>query len=72
MTNKEKYGEFCKITYVPIYSQSWWMDAVCRAENWNVWLCEKNGVVVAPMPYYLESRNGYRLLQKLRLHKIME
>lgn len=65
--NKEKYVEFCKTTYVPIYSKPWWMDAVCGEENWNVWLYEKNEVVVAAMPYYMEKRNNYNYITKAPL-----
>lgn len=32
------------------------MDAVCGADNWNVWLYETGGEVAAAMPYYLEQR----------------
>lgn len=54
--NKLCYASFCEKAYVPIYSQPWWMDAVCGAENWDVWLYETGGGVAAAMPYYLEQR----------------
>ena len=53
---REKYDRFCCSTYVPVYSQSWWMDAVCGIGNWDVWLHESGGAVDAAMPYYLEKR----------------
>ena len=56
MSNKEKYKEFEEKSYVPIYSQNWWMDAVCLPENWDVWLYEKEGDICAAMPYYKEQR----------------
>lgn len=53
---KALYADFCSSTYVPIYSQSWWMDAVCGPDRWDVWLHESGGEVDAAMPYYLEER----------------
>lgn len=64
MTNKEKYAKFCGRTYVPIYSKPWWMDAVCGAENWDVWLYEKGGAVKAAMPFYKTTKNGYNVITK--------
>lgn len=67
MTNKEKYLQFCKNTYVPIYSKSWWMDAVCKPENWDVWVYEKEGEISAAMPYYMELRGDYKYITKAPL-----
>ncbi len=68
MTNKEKYTKFCESAnvYVPIFSQPWWMDAACGTENWDVYVVEKNGNYVAAMPYYMEEREGYRLITKAK------
>ncbi len=71
MTNKEKYEEFCKNTYVPIYSKPWWMDAVCGPENWDVWLYSTDDsqlqAIEAAMPYYMERRGKYRYITKAPL-----
>lgn len=67
MTDKEKYSEFCKSTYVPIYSKPWWMDAVCGPENWDVWLYESGEDILAAMPYYFERRRTYRYITKAPL-----
>ena len=71
MTNKERYAEFCRQTYVPVYSQPWWMDVVCGgAENWDVWLYESGGNILAAMPYYMERRGiekQYRYITKAPL-----
>lgn len=61
---KEMYHEFCRQNYVPIYSQPWWMDAVCEEKNWDVWLYEKNGCILAAMPYYLEWRGDYKYITR--------
>ena len=65
--NKAKYVEFCHSTYVPVFSQPWWMDAVCGSENWDVWLFEQGGKTAAAMPYYLERRGQYRYITKAPL-----
>lgn len=67
MTNREGYVQFCKSTYVPIYSKTWWMDAVCGAENWDVWLYESGGAITAAMPYYAETRGEYKYITKAPL-----
>lgn len=67
MTEKEKYNEFCKMTYVPIYSKSWWLDAICGSDNWNVWLYQSGDEILAAMPYYLEQRGNYRYITKALL-----
>lgn len=66
-TNKERYSDFCKKAYVPIYSQPWWMDAVCGEGNWDVWLYESGGEVLAAMPYYLEEREHGMYITKAPL-----
>lgn len=67
MNNKEKYFIFCQNVYVPIYSKSWWMDAVCGANSWDVWIYEKEGNFLAAMPYYKTEKNGYRYITKAPL-----
>lgn len=67
MCNKTKYEKFIKTTYVPIYSQPWWLDAVCGKDNWDVWLYEKGGNILAAMPYYHEMRGNWRYITKAPL-----
>ena len=67
MTNKEKYEEFCKTAYIPIFSKSWWMDAVCGPDNWDVWLYDNGEQILAAMPYYMEQRGPYRYITKAPL-----
>lgn len=61
---KEKYINFCRTIYTPIFSEAWWMDAICGSENWDVWLYEKGGSVLAAMSYYLQQRGEYRYITK--------
>jgi len=67
MNNKKKYKEFANKNYVPIYSQPWWLDAICGEDNWDVWLYEKGGNILAAMPYYVEMRGDYRYITKAPL-----
>lgn len=66
MTEKEKYQCFCANGYVPVFSQPWWLDAVCGEEHWDVYIVEKGGSYVAAMPYYFEERNGYKIITKAK------
>ena len=61
---KARYDKFCTKTYVPIFSQPWWLDAVCGPENWGVHVLEKSGNFLGAMPYYVETRNGYEIITK--------
>ena len=64
MTNKEKYLEFCKKNYVPIFSKPWWLDAAVGAENWDVFVIEESGTFWSAMPYYITTKNGYKVITK--------
>ena len=61
---KELYLRFCESTYVPIFSQSWWMDILCGKDNWDVWLYDNGEQILAAMPYYMEQRGEYRYITK--------
>ena len=67
MSNKEKYQKFCKNIYIPIFSQSWWLDAICGEESWDVWLYENGNQILAAMPYYREQRGNYQYITKALL-----
>lgn len=59
MNNKEKYKDFCKKEKnITIFSQYWWLDAVCGKEGWDVVLAEKGGNIYASMPYMLYKKHG--------------
>ncbi|GBU28554.1 hypothetical protein R84B8_02114 [Treponema sp. R8-4-B8] len=52
MLNKDKYIEFCtEHSDIPIFSQPWWLDAVCP-DSWDVILIERNNKIIASFPYY--------------------
>ena len=57
MNNKELYLTFCKEQpKIPIFSQPWWLDAVCSDENWDVILIIRNNVIVASFPFYKSKK----------------
>lgn len=63
MNNKEEYKKLCeKEDTIPIFSQYWWMDAVCGEENWDVILIKKGDQIVATLPYYIKRKWGMRLV----------
>ncbi|GHV58366.1 hypothetical protein AGMMS49579_25730 [Spirochaetia bacterium] len=52
MSAKQQYAQFCaEHTDIPIFSQPWWLDAVCP-EQWDVILIERNDKIIASFPYY--------------------
>ena len=54
MISKDKYLQFClQEKAIPIFSQPWWLNAVCGGENWDVILIEKGNEIVASFPYYM-------------------
>ncbi|MCI8340767.1 MAG: GNAT family N-acetyltransferase [Eggerthellaceae bacterium] len=65
--DKEAYQRFCEKNLAPIFSQPWWMDAICGEDAWDVWLCRHGDEIVAAMPYYMEDRAGLRYITKAPL-----
>lgn len=64
---KAIYNVFVKKATVPIYSEPWWLDAVCLPENWGVHVIAKSGQYIAAMPFYLSERSSYHLITKAHL-----
>ncbi len=61
--NKESYQRLCdQEASIPLFSRPWWLDAAAGAENWDVALLEKGGLVLATMPYLKHRRAGFRIL----------
>lgn len=57
LKNKEKYIEFCKNeSFIPIFSQYWWLDSVCGCDNWDVVLFEKGGEIWGSLPFYKSKK----------------
>jgi hypothetical protein len=63
INDKEKYISFCKIEKsIPVFMQPWWLDVVCQQGEWDVWLFEKNGEVVAATTCFLRKKYGLRFI----------
>lgn len=60
MTNKKEiYKQLCtEETSIPIFSQSWWLDATAGSNSWDVALVEKHGQILASMPYVIRKKAG--------------
>ncbi len=69
MTNKEKYINLChEEKSIPIFSQYWWLDAVCKGDNWDVILvydAKKN--LLASLPYYINNKYGFKRIKMPQL-----
>ena len=72
MTNKNKYRGLSRAEEtIPIFSKDWWLDAVCGENNWDVALVEKDGQVVASLPYYMRKKYGLRVITMPKLTQTM-
>ncbi len=60
---KEKYRQLCRTESLPIFIQDWWWDALC-GNDWDVFLIEKEGVIQAAMPYRIQRKMGFKLMNK--------
>lgn len=63
LSSKEQYVKFC-VTHnsIPIFLQSWWMDAVSADGKWDVLLYKENGKIIGFLIYYIVKRFGYKLI----------
>ena len=66
---KEQYKDFCKLEKnIPIFSQDWWLDAVCGEDNWDVALVfNKSNEIIASMPYAYKRKFGKLLIRQPQL-----
>ncbi len=70
MTNKEAYQHFCKKEKeLPIFSQSWYLDAVCGAKNWDILMIKKGEEIAATMPLAIQKKYGFTLQRMPTLTK---
>jgi hypothetical protein len=44
-----------------IFTKDWWLDSVIGEDNWDVCLVEKDGVILATMPYIIKNKLGFKL-----------
>lgn len=63
MNDKDAYGRLCTTeNSIPIFSQPWWLDATAGERHWDVALVERQGRIMASLPYCTERRLGMTLL----------
>jgi len=60
MSNKIAYRNFCQQAEdLSIFSQDWYLDAVCTDGDWDVAIVEEKGRIIATMPYFLKQKMGF-------------
>jgi len=68
----EQYREFCQLEKnIPVFSQPWWLDAVCGKDNWDVALVEKGGQIFATLPYFIKRRAIFSIITMPNLTQTM-
>ena len=68
MTNKEVYQALCakNPAAIPVFFQSWWLDAVCKDE-WDAVISRKGEQVSGCWPYRINKRIGISFLRNPKL-----
>jgi len=57
MTPKNRYRALCKSELsIPIFSRDWWLDATAGDEYWDVSIVEKDGQILAALPFMIKER----------------
>jgi len=57
------YRQFCKENpRLPIHAQDWYLDSVCAGGKWGAATVEKDGQVVAAMPWFLKKKGPFRYI----------
>ena len=62
-SKRDKYMKFIESTYVPIFSQIYWLDVVCD-KDWDVWFFESGGNIEAALPYRIVIKDGYKIITR--------
>ena len=57
MRNKELYSERISQTESPIFFKGWWLDSVAGSDDWDAFVYEHKGELVAGLPYYIPNKN---------------
>lgn len=68
---KEEYIEFCKKEPIAIYSQYFYLDAVCGKDNWDVLLFKKGGEIFASFPYYKKKKAIFKGIAQPKLTQFL-
>ena len=66
--NKNMYTYLCmEESTISIFSQPWWLNSIVGEDNWDVCVVEKNGQVIASMPYVMKNKLGFKLCSMPKL-----
>lgn len=61
--SKATYRAFCVTeSSIPIFNRAWWLDATAGDDNWNVAIVERDGKVIAALPYVVKKKYGFTVL----------
>ncbi|QJD87200.1 GNAT family N-acetyltransferase [Cohnella herbarum] len=65
MDAKSKYRELCRSNgEMSLFDQDWWLDITCGGtDNWDVILIERNGEVIASLPYHRIKKYMFKVIQ---------
>lgn len=67
-TNKERFCKLCNENKsIPLFMQSWWMDAVCNYKDWDVLIYEKNNKILGVLVFYYVKKLGFRIILQPQL-----
>lgn len=59
--NQESFRQYAaQSPDLPLFLQPWYLDVVCEGGSWDAALVEKNGRVVAALPYFLKQKLGWK------------
>ena len=63
-SNKLLYKQFCEENpEIPLFSQYWWMEAVCVGRKWDVlFVRDANDRIIASMPFLMGKKLGLRYI----------
>ena len=60
---RRKYRQFCEGRQdIPVFSQPWWLDAVCGQDAWDVCLVEGARGIIGALPFASRTRFGFRFI----------
>lgn len=66
--DKDKYRELCNTDKtIPIFSQTWWMDAVCGNNGWDVYIVGEKNDIKASFVYKIDRDNSRRKISRALL-----
>jgi GNAT acetyltransferase-like protein len=67
-TQRERYRRFSEQSdSLTLFLRSWWLDATCGPEAWDVALAEHAGEIVGALPYLRRTRFGMVMLTQPQL-----